>query len=110
MDDLDQKSAKLINQQSLLSDGDTMIADEIVKIGKRGQITLPTNMRESENLKEGDYLDISDVGGVITLRKVEKKPSVIDLFKEVGEALVKEGITTKEKAQKLADSIKKGNK
>ncbi|KXB08262.1 hypothetical protein AKJ58_00505 [candidate division MSBL1 archaeon SCGC-AAA385D11] len=69
------------------------MVESIVKIGKRGQITLPKEIREKEGLKEGSFLEISDIGGVLTLRKIEKKPSALDLFKEVGEALKKEGYT-----------------
>ncbi|MEK6886936.1 MAG: AbrB/MazE/SpoVT family DNA-binding domain-containing protein [Nanoarchaeota archaeon] len=84
-----------------------MVIEEIVKIGKRGQITLPTRIRKTEHLKEGDFLEMADVGGVITLRRVEKTPTVIDLFKEVGEALKREGITTREKALRLAEEVKR---
>lgn len=84
-----------------------MITEEVVKIGKRGQITLPTKIREEEHLKEGDFLEIADVGGVLTLRRIEKRPTVVDLFSEVGTALHKEGITTKEKAIELAEQVKR---
>lgn len=69
------------------------MVETIVKIGKRGQITLPKEIREKEGLDEGSFLEISDIGGVLTLRRVEKKPSALDLFKEVGEALKREGYT-----------------
>ncbi len=80
--------------------------EEVVKIGKRGQITLPSGIRESENLNEGDFVELSDLGGVITMRKIEKKPSVLDLFAEVGKALKKEGYS-KQTSIKLADEVKK---
>ena len=83
------------------------IKEEIVKLGKRGQITLPNEIRKTEKLKEGDFLEISDVGGILMLRRVEKKPNILDLFKEVGNALKNEGITTREKVLKLVDDIKK---
>lgn len=84
-----------------------MLTEEVVKIGKRGQITIPETMRRSEKLKEGDFLELSNIGGVLTLRRIEKKPTVVDLFKEVGDALRKEGITSREKALAFTDVIKK---
>lgn len=84
-----------------------MLAEEVVKVGKRGQITIPETIRKTEKLKEGDFLELSNVGGILTLRRIEKKPTVVDLFKEVGVALRREGITTREKALALADRIKK---
>ncbi len=85
-----------------------MVAEEIVKVGKRGQITIPLPIRNAEQLREGDFLEVSDVGGILALRKVEKKPTVLDLFAEVGAALRKQGVTTKERALELAERIKQG--
>ncbi|MEK6921089.1 MAG: AbrB/MazE/SpoVT family DNA-binding domain-containing protein [Nanoarchaeota archaeon] len=83
-----------------------MITEEVVKIGKRGQITIPNTIRRKEKLREGDFLELSNIGGIITLRRVEKKPTVVDLFREVGNALRKQGVTTREKALALADVVK----
>ncbi len=83
-----------------------MLTEEVVKIGKRGQITIPDTIRRKEKLREGDFLELSNVGGVLTLRRVEKKPTVVDLFREVGNALRKQGVTTREKALALADAVK----
>lgn len=84
-----------------------MFAEEVIKIGKRGQITIPETIRKTEKLREGDFLELSNVGGVLTLRRIEKRPTVVDLFKEVGAALKKQGINTREKALALADEVKK---
>lgn len=79
---------------------------QILRVGKRGQVTIPAEVRRERGFEEGSYVEISEVGGVLTLRKVETKPDVLDLFKEVGEALKKEGIT-REKALELSDEIKR---
>lgn len=79
---------------------------KILRVGKRGQVTIPAEVRKEKGFEEGSYIQISEVGGVLTLRKVETKPDVLDLFKEVGEALQKEGIT-REKALELSDEIKR---
>lgn len=65
--------------------------ESIVKVGKRGQITIPKEIREKEGINNGSFLELSSIGGVLTLRKIEKKPDALDLFKEVGKALQKEG-------------------
>ncbi|HLC84648.1 MAG TPA: AbrB/MazE/SpoVT family DNA-binding domain-containing protein [Candidatus Nanoarchaeia archaeon] len=83
-----------------------MITEEVVKIGRRGQITLPSSVRQAEGFKEGDFLEIADVGGVLTLRKIEKRPNVLDLFKDVGRALQQQGVTTREDAIALIEDIK----
>ena len=85
----------------------TMLTEEVVKVGKRGQITIPETIRKNEKLREGDFLELSNIGGVLTLRRIEKKPTVVDLFKEVGDALRKEGITSRDKALAFAERIKK---
>ncbi len=81
--------------------------EEIVKIGKRGQITIPTEMRKEWHLENGDFLDLTFVRDVMIVKKLEKKPSALDLFAEVGEALRKEGITTRKKAFEFAEQMKK---
>lgn len=83
-----------------------MLIEEVVKIGKRGQITIPDTIRRKEKLREGDFLELSNVGGILTLRRVEKKPTVVDLFQQVGIALRKQGVTTREKALALANAVK----
>lgn len=83
-----------------------MIIEETLKVGKRGQITIPTMIRKKERINEGDFLAVNDVGGVLTLRKVEKKPSVVDLFTEVGMALRNEGVSNRRKALELVEKIK----
>lgn len=80
--------------------------EEIVKVGKRGQIPLPKKIREKEGIEEGTFLELSRIGGVLTLRRVEKKPDALDLFKEVGKALQKEGYSGA-KARELVERTKK---
>ena len=42
----------------------------IVKIGPRGQITIPKSFRKSLNISPGDTLFITEVGGQLHLRPV----------------------------------------
>jgi len=79
---------------------------DITRIGERGQITLPSEIRKHENLKKGDFLMVTDLGGMITLRKVEAKPNSWDMFRELGRALKEKGYDTDEKIVKFVDEIK----
>lgn len=38
-------------------------------VGKRGQITLPSTIRQVMDLKEGDYVLVRVINGVMTLTK-----------------------------------------
>ena len=53
---------------------------EVRKVGDRGQVTIPKNIREKENIKGGDRLEFSKEDGEIRIRK--KK----DLDQELKEA------------------------
>lgn len=58
---------------------------EIVKVGKKGQITLPKRIREKEGLKEGELLEIKDMGeGGIFAVKVDKKREIETAFRLMG--------------------------
>ena len=81
--------------------------EEVVKIGKRGQITIPTEMRKKESFEEGDFISVSDIEGILILKKLEKKPNALDIFETVGDALLKKGIATKADVLKFTDEIKK---
>lgn len=49
-----------------------MIHYATVKVMKEGRITIPSDIRELEGIKDGDYLKI-------TIEKVEKKRNGIEL-------------------------------
>lgn len=58
---------------------------EIVKVGKKGQITLPKKIRDKEDLDEGELLEIKDMGeGGIFISKVDKKREVETAFRLLG--------------------------
>ncbi|KXB03439.1 hypothetical protein AKJ47_02225 [candidate division MSBL1 archaeon SCGC-AAA261G05] len=47
---------------------------EVVKVGKKGQITLPKEIREKEGLKKGQLLEVKEVGGgSIFLTSIDRK-------------------------------------
>ena len=48
-------------------------SNKIVKVGERGQIVIPKSIRKMEKIKPKDMLKVSDIGGTITIRKIERK-------------------------------------
>ncbi len=43
----------------------------IVKVTRKGQITLPKEIRDKLSIREGDYLEITLQGDKIIIKKVE---------------------------------------
>lgn len=58
---------------------------EVVKIGKKGQITLPKKIREKEELEKGQMLEVKDLGeGTIFLTSVDRKKEAEAAFRLLG--------------------------
>ena len=55
-----------------------MIVEKYVKLGERGQIVIPKEIREKENLQPEDRLKIMDLDGEIII-KVEKQERQAEL-------------------------------
>jgi AbrB family looped-hinge helix DNA binding protein len=55
-----------------------MIVEKYVKIGERGQIVIPKEIREKENLQPEDRLKVMDLDGEIII-KVEKQKRQAEL-------------------------------
>jgi AbrB family looped-hinge helix DNA binding protein len=47
------------------------MALELTRLSERGQIVIPTELRKSMNLKEGERFIVMGVGDTIVLRKLE---------------------------------------
>lgn len=43
------------------------------KINSNGQVTIPKEIREKENLEEGDSVIIQDTSGTITVNKLDEE-------------------------------------
>lgn len=80
--------------------------EDVVRVKENGEIALPRMILQNESLKPGDYLSITDMEGVILLRKMEARPTVIDLFKELGSELRQKGYDSREKVDKFIDDVK----
>ena len=55
-----------------------MIVEKYVKIGERGQIVIPKEIRDKENLQPEDRLKVIDLDGEIII-KVEKQERQAEL-------------------------------
>jgi AbrB family looped-hinge helix DNA binding protein len=41
------------------------------KVGERGQVTIPKDIREKENIRSGDEVEFHDEDGEVTIKKKE---------------------------------------
>lgn len=80
---------------------------EVVKIGEKGQITIPTSIRKQEQLKKGEFLEVIDMDGVMVLSTLEKRGNILLAMKMLGEALESEGYKTNEDIIKLCREVRK---
>ena len=64
------------------------VIEEIVKVGERGQIVIPSKIRKKENIDSNSYVRVIDVDGRIVIDKVTTKP-----IEKIIESLVSLGLT-----------------
>lgn len=55
------------------------------KVGARGQVTIPKQIREKENLKEGDKVRFREEDGEVVLMKVYSKEELKKAYTERAE-------------------------
>lgn len=79
---------------------------EVVKMGKRGDIVIPAEIRRKYGFKPGDIFTIVDVEGVITLCKIKSEGELLTELKHLGVLLEKTGYRKKEDVLKLVDEVK----
>ncbi|MEA3351945.1 MAG: AbrB/MazE/SpoVT family DNA-binding domain-containing protein [Chloroflexota bacterium] len=62
-----------------------------VRLAQRGVMTIPKQLRETYNIKYGDYLTLTDLGGVFM---VSPKQSEVDIIADsIQETLIEKGET-----------------
>ena len=64
------------------------VIEEIVKVGERGQIVIPSKIRRKENISSNSYVRVIDVDGRIVIDKVAIKP-----IEKIIESLISLGLT-----------------
>ena len=47
------------------------IIEEIVKVGERGQIVIPSKIRKQEQIKSNSYVRVIDIDGRIVIDKIK---------------------------------------
>ena len=83
------------------------IIEDAVKVGERGQITLPIEIRRKENIKKGDILIVKDIGGSVNIRKANPEMTLDEVMNKLGKALRESGYDTREKVEKLMKEVKR---
>jgi AbrB family looped-hinge helix DNA binding protein len=85
------------------------MALEMTRLSERGQVVIPTELRKSMNLKEGERFIVMGVGDTIVLRKLELSHERLRLKRLIGEFRAKArklGFTEKE-VEKLIQKTRK---
>ena len=62
------------------------IIEEIVKVGERGQIVIPSKIRKQEKIESNSYVRVIDINGRIVIDKIKVKPvdKIIDSLTSLG--------------------------
>ena len=50
------------------------VIEEIVKVGERGQIVIPSKIRKKEKIKTNSYVRVVDIDGRIVIDKIRVRP------------------------------------
>ncbi|MBI2938016.1 MAG: AbrB/MazE/SpoVT family DNA-binding domain-containing protein [Thaumarchaeota archaeon] len=58
----------------------------VVKVTRRGQTTIPQELREKYGIKEGDDLMIEDIDGQLVIRRIPKLQDLAGADSDSGEA------------------------
>ncbi len=62
-----------------------MSETEVRKVGKRGQITIPKEIREKENIDGGDKVEVVDREGEIVIKKVDRTEELKEAYQNMAE-------------------------
>lgn len=64
-----------------------------VRIGEKGQITVPVEVRQRENLEKGTQVEIIDLGeGSLLINKIDKKRELLIALRILGQRLKEKGL------------------
>jgi len=55
------------------------VVQEVVKVTRKYQVTIPKRVREKIGIKMGDMLKVAGRGDFITLEKIGKRRNLLDL-------------------------------
>lgn len=54
------------------------MVEEVVKVTRKYQVTIPKGVREKVGIKMGDELKVTDKGDLIVIEKIGKRRSLLD--------------------------------
>lgn len=75
--------------------------DQTLQIRQRGTLTLPAELREKYNIREGDTFRLVDLDGVFVLTALV--PLVPELAREIEQARLESGLSIEELLQNLRE-------
>ena len=58
---------------------------KIRKVGKRGQITIPKEIREKEDIKGGDEVKIIEKDGEFVIKKLDDREKLKEAYQKMAE-------------------------
>lgn len=79
---------------------------EIVKVTRKGQVTIPQDMRKELEVSEGDYLAVTKSGKHVLMRKADL-PSWDEIFTDA-EKFAKEKKITRGDVLKACAEVRRG--
>lgn len=80
---------------------------EVVKVGERGQITIPSSIREMEGIRKGELLDVVYTDGTIVMTKLEKRGNLEMALKLLGKGLATAGYREREDILRFSEEARK---
>jgi AbrB family looped-hinge helix DNA binding protein len=70
------------------------MVEAVVKVTSKGQLTLPVGIRGDLNIGEGDYLYVTEAGGLILMKRIGVDPKeILNAFQRAAKEV---GLTKKE--------------
>lgn len=75
--------------------------DATVQVRKRGTVTLPAELREKYDIREGDTYSVVDLDGIFVLTPMV--PMVPELAREIERARLEAGLSTEELLRTLRE-------
>lgn len=70
------------------------MAEAVVKVTSKGQLTLPAGIRDDLNISEDDYLYVTEAGGLILMKRIGVDPKeILNVFQRAAKKI---GLTRRE--------------
>lgn len=77
------------------------MAEAVVKVTSKGQLTLPATIRRELNISENDYLYVTEAGDLILMKRIGVDPKeILNLFQKAAKDI---GLTREELNQAIQE-------